>query len=99
MGAGDLGVGRRVKTMATALYGRIAAYEAALDGDEAALAAALGRNLYGTVDPDPRGVAAMAAYVRAEAASVENQSAETIAAGRVSFGPAPDQPRAATGRA
>ena len=89
MGAGDLGVGRRVKTMAKALYGRIAAYEAALDGGAEALADALRRNLYGTVDPDPEGVEAMAAYVRAEAASVASQSADTIAAGSVSFGSPP----------
>ncbi len=97
MGAGDLGVGRRVKTMAKALYGRIAAYEAALNGDGPALAEALRRNLYGTVDPDadPEGVEAMAVYVRAEAASVENQSAETIAAGGVTFGPAPGEGRGA----
>jgi len=50
MGASDLGVGRRVKAMAQALYGRIKAYEAAVEetGD-AALEAALRRNLYGTL--------------------------------------------------
>ena len=97
MGAGDLGVGRRVKTMAKALYGRIAAYDAALDGDAEALAEALRRNLYGTVDPDPdpAGVAAMAAYVRAEAASLERQSAETIAGGSVTFGSPPGDRRGA----
>ncbi len=93
MGAGDLGVGRRVKTMAAALYGRIAAYEDALDGDHAALAEALRRNLYGTVDPDLDGVDAMAAYVRVEAASVERQSLAAIAAGSVSFGLPPDTGR------
>lgn len=89
MGAGDLGVSRRVKAMATALYGRIAAYEAALDGDEAALGEALRRNLYGTVEPDAESIDAMAVYVRAEAASVEHQSVETIVAGRVVFGAPP----------
>lgn len=93
MGAGDLGVGRRVKTMAKALYGRIAAYEGALDGPGAALGEALKRNLYGTVDPDPdgglRGLDAMAAYVRAEAAAIDAQSLESITAGKVSFGPPP----------
>ncbi len=90
MGAGDLGVGRRVKTMAQALYGRIAVYGAALD-DAQALDDALRRNLYGTVDPgpDPGCVDAMAAYVRAEAASVQRQSFDSIALGRVSFGPPP----------
>ena len=48
MGAGDLGVGKRVKRMAEALYGRIPAYEAALCDDNAA-AEAFRRNLFGTL--------------------------------------------------
>ncbi len=107
MGAGDLGVSRRVKAMATALYGRIAAYEAALDGDEAALGEALRRNLYGTVEPDAGSIDAMAVYVRAEATSVGRQSVETIVAGGVAFGAPPrdggtgadDRSDAAGGRA
>ena len=89
MGAGDLGVSRRVKTMAKALYGRMAAYEEALDGDGAALAEALRRNLYGTIVPDPECVETMVSYVHAEAASVERQSPESIAMGGLSFGPPP----------
>ena len=65
MGAGDLGVGRKVKHMAAALYGRIAAYEAGIDGGEAVLRQALRRNLFGTVEPDEGQVAAMARYVLA----------------------------------
>ena len=95
MGAGDLGVSRRVKTMAKALYGRIAAYEEALDGDGAALAEALRRNLYGTVVPGPECVETMVAYVHAETASVERQSPESIATGSLSFGPPPGNGRRA----
>jgi cytochrome b pre-mRNA-processing protein 3 len=65
MGAGDLGVGRRVKRMAEALYGRIAAYEAGIDGGEAVLRQALRRKLFGTVEPDEGQVATMARYVLA----------------------------------
>jgi cytochrome b pre-mRNA-processing protein 3 len=43
-GAGDMGLGRKMKAFADAFYGRLAAYEPAQD--EAALAAALARNLY-----------------------------------------------------
>jgi cytochrome b pre-mRNA-processing protein 3 len=47
MGVSDLAVGKRVKRMWEAFHGRAAAYEAALDaGDQAALAAALGRNVW-----------------------------------------------------
>ena len=50
MGVGDLGVGKRVKKLASNLYGRIAAYEQGLAGDDATLAAALRRNLFATAD-------------------------------------------------
>jgi cytochrome b pre-mRNA-processing protein 3 len=69
LGAGDLGVGRKVKAMAQALYGRISAYEAGLAGSADALEAALRRNLFGTAPepgPQPAAVAALAGYVRGE---------------------------------
>jgi len=92
MGAGDLGVGRRVKTMAQALYGRIAAYEAVFANDEAAAAAAFRRNLFGTVaepGPDAALLRAMIAYVRREEAALAATSAERLAAGALGFGPPP----------
>ena len=47
MGAGDLGVGRRVKVMATAFYGRLSAYEKALvNSDLNALEEAILRNIF-----------------------------------------------------
>ena len=46
MGAGDIGVAKRVRVMAEAFMGRLDAYATALDdGDRDALAAAIGRNL------------------------------------------------------
>jgi cytochrome b pre-mRNA-processing protein 3 len=86
MGAGDLGVGRRVKAMAQAFYGRVAAYEAALSGDEAALVEALERNLFGTVTPGSEPISAMAHYVRREAAALAAQSYGALAAGMIGFG-------------
>lgn len=47
MGVGDMGVPRRVKRMAEALYGRFDAYEKALESKEA-VHAALRRNVYGS---------------------------------------------------
>ena len=44
-GVGDLSVARRMKGLASAVYGRMTAYGAAM-GDEAALAEALGRNIW-----------------------------------------------------
>ena len=89
MGAGDLGVSRRVKLMAKALYGRIRAYEEALDGDGTMLADALRRNLYGTVVPALECVDAMVSYVRDETVSVEQQSIDKIASGSLTFGAPP----------
>ncbi len=89
MGVGDLGVGRRVKAMAAAFYGRIAAYEAGLADDDATLAAALGRNLYRKSEPSPAQVASIAGYLRREAAALDAQPLAGLLAGAVSFGPPP----------
>lgn len=90
MGAGDLGVGRRVKQMATGFYGRVAAYDAGLAGGAAVLAAALRRNLFGTVSPSPGALAAMADYVTRAAAALARQPLERIAGGTVAFAAAKD---------
>jgi len=54
LGAGDLGVGKRVKALYERLSGRIAAYGPALaaDAEPAAIDAALARNLYKQGPPD-----------------------------------------------
>jgi cytochrome b pre-mRNA-processing protein 3 len=89
MGTGDLAVGREVKRMAQAFYGRVAAYEQGLAGDDPALQAALARNLFGTAPPDPARLAAMAGYVRREAARLNREAADELVAGRLSFGDPP----------
>jgi cytochrome b pre-mRNA-processing protein 3 len=85
MGAGDLGVGRRVKRMAGALYGRIAAYEAGIDGGEAALRQAIRRYLFATVEPAPGHVEAMARYVLAGHDILAEIPAAALAKGAVDF--------------
>lgn len=57
LGAGDLGVGKRVKALAERLYGRLPAYAEAFapDADDETIEAALARNLYkegGSPAPD-----------------------------------------------
>jgi len=87
MGAGDLGVGKRVQKMAAAFYGRIAAYDRAESGGAAG--EALKRNLFGTVEVGAERIAAMTDYVeRAEALMAARALAE-ITAGRPVF---PDPP-------
>ncbi|GAB4143487.1 MAG: hypothetical protein Tsb0016_12590 [Sphingomonadales bacterium] len=54
LGVGDLSVGKQVKRMAEAFYGRRAAYQSALAAeDEAAFSAALARNVYRGAAPAP----------------------------------------------
>ena len=81
-GAGDMGIGHKLKAMANAFYGRIAAYDAAQDEQE--LAAALARNLWrgGQVDDRARILAAYAAKAR--------QSLATSLPDRLDFGPLPN---------
>src|SRR5205085_7405767 len=73
MGTGDLSVGREVKRMAQSFYGRIAAYQGGLAGDDSVLEPALVRNLFGTAPPTSAQLAAMAGYVRREAARLSQQ--------------------------
>jgi len=92
MGAGDLGVGKRVRAMAEGLYGRMAAYEAGLAGDDATLAAALRRNLYGTVQgagPSDDVVSKLCIYLRAAVRHFGGQDQTRIAQGEITF---PDVP-------
>lgn len=86
MGAGDLGVGPRVKSMARAFYGRIAAYQDGLAAGAGALDAALRRNLYGTIpSPGDTAVAAMADYLRRGVAQLEAATIDDLLTGRATF--------------
>ncbi len=103
LGAGDLGVGRRVKAMAQGFYGRIAAYEDGLTLGTGELAAALKRNLYGTIEPDHASLQAMVAYLMREAGDLAAQDLAALMSGRVEFGAPPtgepnDQTSAPGGR-
>ena len=89
MGTGDLSVGREINRMAQAFYGRVAAYEQGLTADDAALQAALARNLFGTAPPTAGRIEAMAGYLRGAAARLSRQAAADLLAGRISFGEPP----------
>jgi cytochrome b pre-mRNA-processing protein 3 len=82
-GAGDLGVGRRVKRMATGFYGRIAAYDAGLDGE--GLEEAIRRNVFGTVEPAEAAVSRLAAYLQAADGALAGQPTASLLGGRVAF--------------
>jgi len=85
MGVGDLSVGTQMKRMARAFYGRILSYEAGLAGDDPVLAAALARNIFGTISAPESVVGAMAAYVRGAISELRNQRGDDLLASNVSF--------------
>ncbi len=92
MGIGDLGVGKRVKAMAKAFYGRARAYEAGLEEEGTdALNRALARNLYRKTSPDAAQIAAIADYMRSEARRLDETDIDSLAAGNLMFGPVPAQ--------
>jgi cytochrome b pre-mRNA-processing protein 3 len=90
IGVGDLGVGKRVKKMAQAFYGRVEAYEAGLGAvDPAVLEQALARNLYGTLQAPGEvsavALTALAAYLREADAVLMAQPDGTVVAGSLEF--------------
>lgn len=85
MGVSDLSVGKHVKKMAKAYYGRVAVYEEGLNSDDAALAASLRRNLYRKTEPDDWQVAAVASYMRQAAEELSSQSFAALGRGDVTF--------------
>lgn len=88
-GAGDMGLGRKMKAFADAFFGRLTAYEAAYEaacaagGDAQVLAAALARNLYRGASVDARALA-LARYAMAAGPYLK-----AGLPGRLDFGPLP----------
>jgi cytochrome b pre-mRNA-processing protein 3 len=90
LGVGDMTIGRKVKTMAKAFYGRIAAYEEGLAASgPAVLDDALRRNLFRKAAPADAAVTTLATYVRRAAADLSVQSDAALRAGHAAFGPPP----------
>jgi cytochrome b pre-mRNA-processing protein 3 len=81
MGVGDLKVPKEMQRMGEAFYGRVAAYRAALgQNDDAALTAALARNLF---DGNAPGARRLAAYMRQALGRLSGQ--DGIAEGRLDW--------------
>lgn len=85
LGAPDVGIGRRVKAMAKAFYGRVAAYDEAI-GDADRLSQALLRNLYRGRAVSAETLAGVVRYVQAQASLLDQQEAAELLSGRVRFG-------------
>ena len=65
MGVGDIGVGKKIKSLAAAYYGRIKSYETALKKGESAIKESLTRNLYCDEKPTEQQLSAMTVYILA----------------------------------
>jgi cytochrome b pre-mRNA-processing protein 3 len=85
MGTGDLSVGRHVKRMAQAFYGRIRAYQDGLERGHGALSAALARNLFGTVSESTSATDTVGDYVRCAVSHLERQPGDELLEGDVRF--------------
>lgn len=87
MGVGDLSVGRKIRGLAEAFYGRIGAYQHAMtETDPQLLEETLARNVYETTEPAAG--AALAAYVRRASASLDEQPLGRLVSGIAAY-PAP----------
>jgi len=77
LGVGDISVGKKMRKLGEALYGRMNAYEPPLrDGDAATLAGALARNVFESDDP-ATGMA-LATYALASRARLAAQDFATV---------------------
>ena len=84
LGAGDLGVGRRVKSMAKAFYGRIAAYDEGLDGDDGALVLAIKRNIFRGSGGNDINASEIAHYMQNNYKALQKLPLSELLSGRIS---------------
>jgi cytochrome b pre-mRNA-processing protein 3 len=87
LGTGDLAVGKRIKTLAKGLYGRIAAYEQGLNGGVGAdgLEQALSRNVFADVPVPPGALTALADYLQRSVQALASQPYRDLSAGKIVF--------------
>jgi cytochrome b pre-mRNA-processing protein 3 len=83
VGVGDLSVGKKVRKMAEAFFGRATAYTAAMAQGEAAVTEALTRNVF--ADSDATRAAALAKWTFQAKDVLAKQNFADIAAGRLRF--------------
>ena len=94
MGVGDLRVGKRVKQMARAFYGRAMTYDRAFDrapgaDRRRAIAQALERNVFNDDPPPGARMQAMACYVEALLEALDGQSPTALLGGEAGLPPVP----------
>ena len=90
LGVSDMAVGKRMKKMLQGFYGRVAAYDKGLSSTDCEqLQAAIGRNVYGTVETQQASLRAMAKYANAVVDRLASYDIAAFEKGAVNF-PLPD---------
>lgn len=94
IGVGDMSVGKKVRSMAEAFYGRAGAYDSALKAADQAsqnerMAAALARNVFGADAPAER-TRGLARYALAADRTLTAAGTDTLLAGEAAFPALPD---------
>ena len=89
MGVGDLSVGKKMRRLGEAFYGRAKGLAAALEpgADPAALSSLIGRTVFADVPHPETAATPLTAYVRHAAVALSKQDAPALLAGRVVFPP------------
>jgi cytochrome b pre-mRNA-processing protein 3 len=90
-GVGDLSVGKKIRAMAEAFYGRVKAYDEAFDADGPALCTALARNVYAGAVAD-QAAAPLAAYARAADVALAQADFAAPGGANLNFPPIPAPP-------
>jgi cytochrome b pre-mRNA-processing protein 3 len=87
MGVGDLSVGKKMRKLGEAIYGRMKSYDAALAGADprADVEAVVARTVF--AEAPNAGAASVADYLLAARADLAAQPMEALLAGRVRFLP------------
>ncbi|MBI35978.1 MAG: phage tail protein [Alphaproteobacteria bacterium] len=84
-GIGDMGIGKRIKSLARNLYGRIDAYEKGYLAGTSGLYDALTRNLYASVTVTDKEVYKMVIYVNNSINHLFDQDIEKLLIGEIDF--------------
>lgn len=86
MGVGDMGVGPRIKKMASAFYGRIKAYDEALEkAENKDLEQAIARNIFNETGADDLVLKLLGTYIRSNVAHLKSLPTEDFLTGKLSY--------------
>ena len=85
MGVGDISIGKKMKPMLAAFYGRSQAYDKALTEGDAALRMSLGRNLYGSFPVSDAILNNLVQYVRVTIDALDQRPLDDLLSGNMQF--------------